>query len=200
MLGRHLDQNLMCCIYITAKISGLDLSFNRIMSDYRHQPQFATRIYRQVLVPAECNSDSNSNSEPSEYTDLIKYYNRIFVPRVEDFVKKLHPPNSDSKEVRGGSGTQNRQTLGSLAFDLQNIVPILPMPRMMSTTLSPRRMVGSQLCVMPMSAVTHAPRRVVATSSGLAAGVAAQQQSGTIKTETTNVTVGPATVIRRRVF
>ena len=39
--------------------------------------------------------------EPKEhdYADLIKYYNRVFVSRVEDFVKKLQPPPGDSKEV-----------------------------------------------------------------------------------------------------
>lgn len=35
-----------------------------------------------------------------DYSDLIKYYNRVFVARVEEFVKKLNPSNiGDSKEV-----------------------------------------------------------------------------------------------------
>lgn len=50
MLGRHIDQNLMCCIYITSKISNLDLSFHKIMHHYKHQPQASSRIYRHVLA------------------------------------------------------------------------------------------------------------------------------------------------------
>jgi hypothetical protein len=137
MLGRHIDQNLMCCIYITSKISNLDIIFNKIMHHYKQQPQSSSRIYRQVLaertgviMPNTLNADDNASrdsvgsfsgqgtklrsgsaipqaSAPQtpdpqqlDYIDLIKYYNRIFVHRVEDFVKKLHPTNSDSKEVR----------------------------------------------------------------------------------------------------
>ncbi|TKR93962.1 hypothetical protein L596_008320 [Steinernema carpocapsae] len=43
MAGRHLDQNIMCCIYIVAKICKLDISFHDIMYHYRHQPQACSR-------------------------------------------------------------------------------------------------------------------------------------------------------------
>lgn len=50
MLGRHIDQNLMCCLYITLKISNTELSFHKIMQHYKLQPQASSRIYRQVLA------------------------------------------------------------------------------------------------------------------------------------------------------
>lgn len=50
MAGRHLDQNLMCCLYVVAKISKQDVSFHNIMYHYRHQPQASSRVYRQVLI------------------------------------------------------------------------------------------------------------------------------------------------------
>jgi hypothetical protein len=42
---------------------------------------------------------SDQTNQSAEKTDLIKFYNRIFISRVEDFVKLLHPSGPDSKEV-----------------------------------------------------------------------------------------------------
>ncbi|KAI6220263.1 hypothetical protein M3Y95_01066400 [Aphelenchoides besseyi] len=205
MLGRHIDQNLMCCIYITAKISNVELSFHKIINHYGHQPQSSARIYRHVLaetstasqsanflnsddgasrdsvgsfsghngqklrsgsaVPQPGQASASMTPEPQAgFIDLIKYYNRIFIPRIEDFAKKLHPTNSDSKE---------------------NIISIIPMPKIPCSTLSPRRMIGDQLSIVPMSAVSHVPRR----GGGAASSV-------TVKQEPTNS--GSATVIRRQ--
>jgi hypothetical protein len=50
MAGRHLDQNLMCCLYIISKITNLSVAFHEIMYHYRHQPQASSRVYRQVLL------------------------------------------------------------------------------------------------------------------------------------------------------
>lgn len=50
MAGRHLDQNLMCCLYVVSKIGQQNISFHDIMYHYRHQPQAASRVYRRVLV------------------------------------------------------------------------------------------------------------------------------------------------------
>lgn len=50
MAGRHLDQNLMCCVYIVTKICGLETTFQDILFNYRHQPQAISRVYRCVLM------------------------------------------------------------------------------------------------------------------------------------------------------
>lgn len=50
MAGRHLDQNLMCCLYVVAKIGQQNISFHDIMYHYRHQPQATSRVYRRVMV------------------------------------------------------------------------------------------------------------------------------------------------------
>lgn len=56
----------------------------------------------QSTLPVPGNtSNASSTPEPQnhDYEDLIKYYNRIFVNRVEYFVKKLQPGLLDNKEV-----------------------------------------------------------------------------------------------------
>ncbi|KHN83919.1 Retinoblastoma-like protein 2 [Toxocara canis] len=175
MAGRHLDQNLMCCLYVVAKISKQDVSFHNIMYHYRHQPQASSRVYRQVLIdhtpsPTVLSDDNasrdsvGSNSggklrsgstlpipgmgsapptpEPQnvDYTDLIKYYNRMFVSRVEYFVKKLQPGLIDLKE----SG-----------------ISLLAMPTVRCHTLSPRRTIAEHVSVLPMPVMPASPARPI---------------------------------------
>uniref|UniRef100_A0A0N5AMP1 Retinoblastoma-like protein 1 n=1 Tax=Syphacia muris TaxID=451379 RepID=A0A0N5AMP1_9BILA len=174
MAGRHLDQNLMCCLYVVAKIGKQDVSFHDIMSHYRHQPQASSRVYRCVLIERNASpttvSDDNasrdsvgSNSggkfrsgsalpvpgtgsapptpEPQnlDYSDIIRYYNQVFVSRVEYFLKKLQPGPTD----------------------IENGVNLLPMPSVQYRTLSPRRSITDRVCVhpMPSSAFPASPSR-----------------------------------------
>uniref|UniRef100_A0A915D7Z7 Retinoblastoma-associated protein B-box domain-containing protein n=1 Tax=Ditylenchus dipsaci TaxID=166011 RepID=A0A915D7Z7_9BILA len=169
MVGRHLDQNLMCCLYIVSKVCGLETSFHDIMYHYRHQPQAVSRVYRRVLIdpsvspatvhlsddgasrdsvssvgvggnklrsssalPAPDMASAPPTPEPHnlDYADLIKYYNRVFVAKVEDFVKQFNPTNSESKE---------------------NNAMLLPMPKVYCNSLSPRRLVNDQINVLPIS-------------------------------------------------
>lgn len=119
-------------------------------------------------VPATVDASSHSHTpEPTEgqYVDLIRYYNTVFVPRVEGFVKRIHPSHADHKEVSPSSST-------SLTFSLhynnhyffQNSILCAMMPKVTLSTLSPRRMVGDQLAVIPMSASRY-PNRLTPNSS-----------------------------------
>lgn len=50
MQDRHMDQMIMCAIYITCKVTGNDRIFQEIMKHYRSQPQAASHVYRSVLI------------------------------------------------------------------------------------------------------------------------------------------------------
>ncbi|XP_072242879.1 retinoblastoma-like protein 2 isoform X2 [Leuresthes tenuis] len=52
MKDRHLDQLLMCAVYVTAKVTKEDRSFQNIMKCYRSQPQASSNVYRSVLISA----------------------------------------------------------------------------------------------------------------------------------------------------
>lgn len=47
---RHLDQLLMCAIYVICRISNISLKFQDIMKFYREQPQCSSSVYRDVLL------------------------------------------------------------------------------------------------------------------------------------------------------
>uniref|UniRef100_UPI00398F0D84 retinoblastoma-like protein 1 isoform X1 n=1 Tax=Pristiophorus japonicus TaxID=55135 RepID=UPI00398F0D84 len=50
MTDRHLDQLLLCAVYIMAKVTKEDRSFTDIMKCYRSQPQASSHVYRSVLL------------------------------------------------------------------------------------------------------------------------------------------------------
>ncbi|XP_043678585.1 retinoblastoma-like protein 1 isoform X3 [Vespula pensylvanica] len=73
MRDRHLDQILMCAVYVICKLVKMEKnSFTEIMRCYRLQPQAESHIYRSVLIckgPQEIKSNveaSGSNEVPAD--------------------------------------------------------------------------------------------------------------------------------------
>lgn len=77
MQDRHLDQLLMCSIYIFARVRNLPIQFKDIMTEYRTQPQAESHVYREVL-----GTENNR-------CDIIDFYNRIYVQAMQEFVLRL---------------------------------------------------------------------------------------------------------------
>ncbi|XP_045674383.1 retinoblastoma-like protein 2 isoform X2 [Phyllostomus hastatus] len=65
MMDRHLDQLLMCAIYVMAKVTKDDRSFQNIMRCYRTQPQARSQIYRSVLIRGKKRRDSGGSDSRS---------------------------------------------------------------------------------------------------------------------------------------
>ncbi|XP_069384499.1 retinoblastoma-like protein 2 isoform X2 [Paralichthys olivaceus] len=67
MMDRHLDQILMCAVYIMAKVTKEDRSFQNIMKCYRSQPQASSSVYRSVLISGrrKLHSTNNTNKQRS---------------------------------------------------------------------------------------------------------------------------------------
>ncbi|XP_042908450.1 retinoblastoma-like protein 1 [Parasteatoda tepidariorum] len=161
MTDRHLDQLLMCAVYVICKVTKEDRSFQEIMKHYRLQPQAASHVYRSVLlanksnkkrrtsgssdnskdesgsnspVPSENSKNDTSEDKESKRTehlstirssstlpvphpgsqpptptklagtgthfefeergDLIKFYNKVYVPRIQRFAYKFSQTNN----------------------------------------------------------------------------------------------------------
>lgn len=165
MKDRHLDQILMCAVYVICKIAKLDTnSFTEIMRCYRLQPQAESHIYRSVLI-AKTGQGDNLNSEidvsdnnmeqengdapptpncmagTSQYFgqqirgDLIKFYNTVYVPQVKEFANKF--------TFRGGS---------------MNLT-LSPLPKSKTTAKSPVRRVTDSVMTRTLDpkAITASP-------------------------------------------
>jgi len=162
MRGRHLDQILMCSLYIIAKVSKQDVSFQDIMCSYRSQPQAKSRVYRNVLldtkpttpsyelenrdsgaareklrsgstlpIPAIGSAPPTPTPNEEETGDLIKFYNQVFVAKMEETAKKL------SSSAENGAEKESN-------------MPLSPMPILKTQSLSPRRRIADAVFVSPL--------------------------------------------------
>ena len=69
MKDRHLDQILMCAIYVICKLVRIERnSFTEIMRCYRLQPQAESHIYRSVLIEKVSN-DGDSKTSSNERSE-----------------------------------------------------------------------------------------------------------------------------------
>ncbi|XP_069808829.1 retinoblastoma-like protein 1 isoform X2 [Dendropsophus ebraccatus] len=143
MKDRHIDQLLLCAVYIMAKVTKEERLFHDIMKCYRNQPQAESRVYRHVLLKKlpdvqqsepgssqdvemiDCDSnDSRSflkeaaGASEQERGDLITFYNNVYVERVQLFALKYAASTSDS---------------------LAAAPPLSPFPSIRQQAVSPRR-------------------------------------------------------------
>ncbi|XP_059620291.1 retinoblastoma family protein [Phlebotomus argentipes] len=139
MKERHMDQILMCAIYVFCRVQKLQKNFKDIMQAYRHQPQSASHIYRNVFIgytgnqrsgngvpaaheaptpqrPAQPNelAGTSTSHENEERGDIIKFYNFVYVLKMQQFAINF-------------SSTATNQILLS------------PVPNAQSTMCSPRK-------------------------------------------------------------
>ncbi|KAL7833215.1 hypothetical protein SRHO_G00302330 [Serrasalmus rhombeus] len=141
MKDRHLDQLLLCAVYIISKISKEEHTFQDIMKCYRSQPQASSHVYRSVLLRRrvrEQQADENMEVDPpadqsnertaarpefdseseEERGDLIQFYNSVYVLKMKNFALKYALPASDSRT---------------------EAPPLSPFPSVRAQPLSPRR-------------------------------------------------------------
>lgn len=69
MMDRHLDQLLMCAVYVITKVTKEDKSFQNIMRCYRTQPQANSDVYRNVLISERTRTSSKSTKSNSGETN-----------------------------------------------------------------------------------------------------------------------------------
>ncbi|XP_053555473.1 retinoblastoma-like protein 2 isoform X2 [Bombina bombina] len=84
MKDRHLDQLIMCAVYVMAKVTKEDKTFTNIMKCYRTQPHAKSDVYRNVLLKrqrrhsgsSDCQTDSPTDSHKdlssSEFTPIMR--------------------------------------------------------------------------------------------------------------------------------
>ena len=122
MKDRHLDQLLMCSLYICFKVAGQNITFTDIMKHYRNQPQAASHVYRSVLLKKTAstkNDDGSADTEKpkesvkagppptptkpaasssvvdgEERGDLITFYNEVFMQRLKEYSLKFKRSNA----------------------------------------------------------------------------------------------------------
>jgi len=92
LVGRHLDQLLMCCVYGVCKVNQRPVTFRHIIEQYRRQQGASPRTFREVRM--------QSADDPPQ--DIIQFYNLIFIPAMKDHL--LYVCGSAKGTTADGSG------------------------------------------------------------------------------------------------
>lgn len=91
--SRHLDQMLLCAVYLACKISNIPILFTQILKTYKSLRPQSSSIYRDVLL-----------DHGELCGDLIQFYNKIYIEKMKEFAFNLQARfqgqmnyNSDNK-------------------------------------------------------------------------------------------------------
>ncbi|KAF2352142.1 Retinoblastoma-associated protein B-box, partial [Trinorchestia longiramus] len=170
---RHLDQLIMCAIYIVCKVTGNDRIFQDIMKQYRCQPQADSLIYRSVLIRRL--SATTGEPEESDDSSSSTSRNKCLPPTGLTPVCDSNASSSRSSKrtnllpwkVNGTSTSFKKEERGDLirfynhvyvqeikTFALKfkpnnqdgltpHLPPLSPVPMVRATPVSPRRRISS---------------------------------------------------------
>ncbi|XP_060534776.1 retinoblastoma-like protein 2 isoform X2 [Cylas formicarius] len=97
---RHLDQLLMCAIYVICKacnINNYENLFAIIMKFYRQQPQASSSVYRDVLI--ERGKIEDGKAIPEKRNDLIQFYNSVYVKAMQAYAIRFQPNSNSNSNV-----------------------------------------------------------------------------------------------------
>ncbi|XP_026741759.1 retinoblastoma-like protein 2 [Trichoplusia ni] len=94
MKDRHLDQILMCAVYVICRVSNnptnqVERTFAEIMRCYRQRPLADNHVYRSVLI-----KQGEGESSPKR-GDLINFYNHVYVQCMQNFALRFTGKHKD---------------------------------------------------------------------------------------------------------
>ncbi|PPE01648.1 hypothetical protein GOBAR_DD01304 [Gossypium barbadense] len=96
--NRHIDQIILCCFYVVAKISQLRLTFKEIICNYKKQPQCKPQVFQSVFV--DRSSARRNGRTGQDNVDIIAFYNEIFVPSIKPLLGELGSAGTTTRTSR----------------------------------------------------------------------------------------------------
>uniref|UniRef100_A0A3Q3WZQ2 Uncharacterized protein n=1 Tax=Mola mola TaxID=94237 RepID=A0A3Q3WZQ2_MOLML len=170
MMDRHLDQLLMCAIYVTAKVTKEDRSFQNIMKFYRTQPQATSNVYRSVLISGRKrrHSGSNDTNKQSSAADTrgdispVPVRSSSTLPIPQPGSAPSTPTNTSYKSWSSSAGTEGEEERGDLIHFYNNVY-IKQMRRFALRYSVSSLSASPPLCPYP-TLRTGSPRRMLLSS------------------------------------
>ncbi|KAI8420045.1 hypothetical protein MSG28_008635, partial [Choristoneura fumiferana] len=119
MKDRHLDQILMCSVYVICKVSNnpnnpVERTFADIMRCYRQRPLADNHVYRSVLIKQGSGDTCDNLAGSPERGDLINFYNKVYVQCMQTFALRFtgRHMNSYRKSINSGVSSVNTSGYG----------------------------------------------------------------------------------------
>lgn len=132
LCDRHVDQLLLCSVYLACKLLSLGVSFTEIIRVYRSLPNaHPNHIYRKVLV-SKLLTATNRN----RFSDLVIFYNETFIRVLKPFAVKINELERAMKQQSKLSKVMKKsQSMGDLVC--LSPVPKLQTPTILQTHFTP---------------------------------------------------------------
>ncbi|XP_049823894.1 retinoblastoma-like protein 1 isoform X2 [Aethina tumida] len=123
MRDRHLDQLLMCAVYVVAKVCQEHIMFTDVMRCYRTQPQATSDIYRNVLLAHKRREivEGGVVEVPEVRGDLISFYNNTYVNEMKGLAQRLAPSNQKPNIMLSPLPVVKRQPMSSQMHVIGNV-------------------------------------------------------------------------------
>ncbi|KAL1497569.1 hypothetical protein ABEB36_008505 [Hypothenemus hampei] len=126
---RHLDQLLMCAIYVICKAANITPNknpnmFANIMKYYRQQPQASSSVYRDVLIGEEKNDDGGIVIKRG---DLIQFYNFVYVKAMQTYATRLQSNTNSKNHINLSPLPTSRKDLISSNLQIVSNIFIKPL-------------------------------------------------------------------------
>lgn len=125
--NRHVDQIILCCLYVVSKLSKLELTFVDIISQYNKQSHCNPHI-QNVFV------DQSSTGRPEisghKHVGIMAFYNEIFIISIRPFVMEFDP-------VRIAHNSNLNFEIETSSNDHCPRTPLSPLPKL--PVMSPRK-------------------------------------------------------------
>lgn len=101
LVGRHLDQIIMCCVYGVAKVNrnGVVPRFRDITHWYRTLAHTRDLDSQESVHAIYCDVLLTSNGEEESRGDIIKFYNKVFVQQMKSFLLEHQTKSSEASPV-----------------------------------------------------------------------------------------------------
>ncbi|EAT48843.1 AAEL000128-PA, partial [Aedes aegypti] len=103
---RHLDQMVMCSIYLYARIKRDTRTFADVMKAYRTLPQSYSHVYRSVFISRKSHGDE-------ERGDIIRFYNTVYITEMQSVATQFGNEEGRSLMLSPLPKTTNRCLLQS---------------------------------------------------------------------------------------
>ena len=140
LVGRHLDQIIMCTIYGVCKVNKRTeedaKTFRHIIEQYKRQEKASAKVFREVRM----------QSAADQPQDIIAFYNKIFIPHMKDnLLRILREVTEERAHLGSGSVTASPRPGGAVARGLaspQRVISsrdvFVSHPRTPSASMTPR--------------------------------------------------------------
>lgn len=86
--NRHLDQLVICSLYIAIKANQIPLRFNDLVASYEKTATQSRILTRKIVSCVWV----HAVDEPHRSSTIIEFYNKVFVPALRPFIPSMKNP------------------------------------------------------------------------------------------------------------